>query len=94
MTVFKQEAPSPTSNDVAALKVTRQNRQSPTSTQQENVHNTTLEENSQNMFNNTINQLLSQTALGTLHNVMESKYLVTLNIVTLITVYFLPNYTD
>lgn len=74
MTVFKQEAPSPTSNDVTALQVARQHRQSPTTTQHDNnVHNI-MEENSQNMFNNTINQLLSQTSLSTLHNVVESKY--------------------
>lgn len=75
MTVFKQEAPSPTSNDVTTLQVIRQNRQSPTSTQHTNViHNNNVEDNnSQNMFNNTINQLLSQTALANLHNVMDSK---------------------
>lgn len=76
MTVFKQEAPSPTSNDITSLQVARQHRQSPTSTQQENVVvNSSMEENSQNMFNNTINQLLSQTALGSLHNVIDSKFL-------------------
>lgn len=73
MPVFKQEAPSPTSNEVAALQVTRHHRQSPTTTQHENVvHNNTLEDNnSQNMF---INQLLSQTPLGPLHTVMDSMY--------------------
>lgn len=75
MTVFKQEAPSPTSNDVTALQVTRQHRQSPTTTHHENiVHNNAMEDNSQNMFNNTINQLLSQTTLENLHNVVDSEY--------------------
>lgn len=76
MTVFKQEAPSPTSNDMTVLQVARQHPQSPPNIQSENVvQNNTLEDNnSQNMFNNTINQLLSQTAVGTLNNVMESKY--------------------
>lgn len=75
MTVFKQEAPSPTSNDVTALQVARQHRQSPTTTHHENVvHNSAMEDNSQNMFNSTINQLLSQTNLATLHNVVDSEY--------------------
>lgn len=75
MTVFKQEAPSPTSTEMPHLQVVRQTRQSPTSTQQNNPVNSTMEDNSQNMFNNTINQLLSQTALVNLHNVMDSNNL-------------------
>ncbi|KAJ8932113.1 hypothetical protein NQ314_014894 [Rhamnusium bicolor] len=78
MTVFKQEAPSPTSNEMTNLQVARQNRQSPTSTQHGNPVNSTMEDNnSQNMFNNTINQLLSQTALVNLQNVMDSNNLTT-----------------
>ncbi|KAJ8924154.1 hypothetical protein NQ315_006938 [Exocentrus adspersus] len=78
MTVFKQEAPSPTSNEIPHLQVAiRQPRQSPSSTQQINPVNSTMEDNSQNMFNSTINQLLSQTALVNLHNVMDSNNLTT-----------------
>lgn len=55
----------------------RRNRQSPTSTQQGSIafnHATgNVEENSQNMFSNTINQLLSQTGLTTLHNVIDGE---------------------
>ncbi|KAJ8955698.1 hypothetical protein NQ318_008570 [Aromia moschata] len=78
MTVFKQEAPSPTSNEMTNLQVARQNRQSPVSTQHGNVVNSTMEDNnSQTMFNNTINQLLSQTALVNLHSVMDNNNLAT-----------------
>ncbi|KAJ8968552.1 hypothetical protein NQ317_001750, partial [Molorchus minor] len=78
MTVFKQEAPSPTSNEMTNLQVARQNRQSPVSTQHGNPVNSTMEDNnSQSMFNNTINQLLSQTALANLHNVMDNNNLST-----------------
>lgn len=73
MTVFKQESPSPTMND----QLQKRNRQSPTSTQQGSIafsHATgNVEENSQNMFSNTINQLLSQTGLTTLHNVIDGE---------------------
>lgn len=73
MTVFKQESPSPTMND----QLQRRNRQSPTSTQQGSIafsHATgNVEESSQNMFSNTINQLLSQTGLTTLHNVIDGE---------------------
>ncbi|KAG5894830.1 hypothetical protein JTB14_033674 [Gonioctena quinquepunctata] len=77
MTVFKQEAPSPTSNDVTTLQVVHKHRESPTSTHHGNaIVNSTMEDNtSQNMFNNTINQLLSQTGLVGLHNVMDTNNL-------------------
>ncbi|XP_060517070.1 transcription factor CP2-like protein 1 isoform X2 [Cylas formicarius] len=79
MTVFKQEAPSPTAiGDVAQLQMTHQNRQSPTSTQPGTLVNTvnnSIEDGNQNVFNNTINQLLSQSALANLHNVIESNNL-------------------
>nr|CAI5830862.1 unnamed protein product [Callosobruchus analis] len=94
MTVFKQEAPSPTSTEAAVAAATavvrgpqsggrgsQRNGQSPTSTQHYNgnasiIVNSTMEDNnSQSMFNNTINQLLSQTALANLHNVMDSNNL-------------------
>ncbi|XP_066142922.1 transcription factor CP2-like protein 1 isoform X1 [Euwallacea fornicatus] len=78
--VFKQEAPSPTMNEVAQMQV-RHNRQSPTSTQQGSMTvnnvNSTMEENSQNMFNNTINQLLSQSGLANLHTVIDGNNLST-----------------
>lgn len=57
-------------------EVARHNRQSPTSTQKGamvNPINSTMEENSQNMFNSTINQLLSQSALVNLHSVIDSE---------------------
>lgn len=79
LTVFKQEIPSPNSNEMTNLQVgTRQNRQSPTSTQGPVANNVacTMEENSQNMFNNTINQLLSQTGLVNLQNVMDSQFII------------------
>jgi CRISPR/Cas system CMR subunit Cmr4 (Cas7 group RAMP superfamily) len=70
--VFKQEAPSPTNNDVTTLQIVRQNRQSPTSTQQV-VHNGTIDETSnQNMINNTINQLLNQSAYTNLQNAIDA----------------------
>ncbi|XP_015837103.1 transcription factor CP2-like protein 1 isoform X2 [Tribolium castaneum] len=72
LTVFKQEAPSPTNNDVSQLQLVRQNRQSPTSTQQV-VHNGAIEEtNNQNMINNTINQLLTQSAYTNLQNAIDA----------------------
>jgi hypothetical protein len=72
LTVFKQEAPSPTNNDVTTLQIVRQNRQSPTSTQQV-VHNGTIDETSnQNMINNTINQLLNQSAYTNLQNAIDA----------------------
>ncbi|XP_074037338.1 transcription factor CP2 like gemini isoform X1 [Leptinotarsa decemlineata] len=77
MTVFKQEAPSPTSNDVTTLQVTHKHRQSPSSTHHGGaVVNSTMEDNtSQNMFNSTINQLLTQSGLVGLHNVMDANNL-------------------
>ncbi|KAF7278574.1 hypothetical protein GWI33_008196 [Rhynchophorus ferrugineus] len=80
MTVFKQEIPSPTMNEVAQLQIARQQRQSPTSTQQNGMMtpiNSTIEENSQNIFNNTINQLLSQSSLTNIHNVIDNNNLST-----------------
>ncbi|XP_050306399.1 transcription factor CP2-like protein 1 isoform X2 [Anthonomus grandis grandis] len=81
MTVFKQEAPSPTTlNDVVHLQVAHHNRQSPTSTQQGpmvNPINSTMEENSQNVFSNTINQLLNHSALAGLQSVMDGNNLTT-----------------
>ncbi|XP_048523793.1 transcription factor CP2-like protein 1 [Dendroctonus ponderosae] len=77
--VFKQEALSPTMNEVAHSQA-RHNRQSPTSTQKGamvNPINSTMEENSQNMFNSTINQLLSQSALVNLHSVIDNNNLST-----------------
>jgi hypothetical protein len=72
LTVNKQEAPSPTNNDVTTLQIVRQNRQSPTSTQQV-VHNGTIDETSnQNMINNTINQLLNQSAYTNLQNAIDA----------------------
>lgn len=90
MTVFKQEAPSPGStNEITNLQTVRENRQSPTSTQhhqpQQNQQNGTMvaatgcggmdDNNSQTMFNNTINQLLSQSGLVNLQNVMDGELL-------------------
>ncbi|XP_049824881.1 transcription factor CP2-like protein 1 isoform X2 [Aethina tumida] len=90
MTVFKQEAPSPGStNEITNLQTVRENRQSPTSTQhhqpQQNQQNGTMvaatgcggmdDNNSQTMFNNTINQLLSQSGLVNLQNVMDGNNL-------------------
>ena len=73
LTVFKQEAPSPTNHDAASLQIARQNRQSPTSTQQVGVHNGTIDEaNNQNMINTTINQLLSQSAYTNLQNAIDA----------------------
>lgn len=74
LTVFKQEAPSPTSSDVTTLQVAHKSRQSTSSTRHSNMAiNSTMDDN-QNMFNNTINQLLSQESLAGLHNVIESKF--------------------
>ncbi|CAH0551601.1 unnamed protein product [Brassicogethes aeneus] len=77
MTVLKQEAPSPGSNDMTNLQVARESRQSPTSTQQGPIValSNMEDNNSQNMFNNTINQLLSQTGFVNLQNVMDGNNL-------------------
>ncbi|CAG9854274.1 unnamed protein product [Phyllotreta striolata] len=77
LTVFKQEAPSPTSGDVAILQVAKKNRQSPP------IHHanvatitSTIDDNcNQNMFNNTISQLLSQENLAGIHNVIDNNNL-------------------
>ncbi|CAH1113968.1 unnamed protein product [Psylliodes chrysocephalus] len=79
LTVFKQEAPSPTSSDVTTLQVAHKSRQSTSSTRHSNMAiNSTMDDN-QNMFNNTINQLLSQESLAGLHNVIENNSLASPN---------------
>lgn len=74
LTVFKQEAPSPTSHDVGALQVSRQNHQSPTSTQgPANNNSASLEDSSsnQNMINNTLHQLLGHSGYSSLQNALD-----------------------
>lgn len=74
LTVFKQEAPSPTNHDVGALQVSRQNHQSPTSTQGPvNANNTSLDDSNsnQNMINNTLHQLLGHSGYSSLQNALD-----------------------
>ncbi|XP_028144852.2 transcription factor CP2-like protein 1 [Diabrotica virgifera virgifera] len=71
LTIFKQEAPSPTSSDVTTLQIARKNH-SPTTHTNVAVNSTMEDNNSQNMFNNTISQLLSHGNLVGLQNVMEN----------------------
>lgn len=77
LTVFKQEAPSPTSHDVVAQQISRQNHQSPTSTQgPANANGTpSLEDstNNQNMINNTLHQLLGHSGFSSLQNALDGR---------------------
>ncbi|XP_045460592.1 transcription factor CP2-like protein 1 isoform X2 [Harmonia axyridis] len=74
LTVFKQEAPSPT-HDVNAIQqqLSRRNIQSPTSTQDVERGNT-LDDNSndQQILTSTISQLLNQSGYSSLHSAFDA----------------------
>ncbi|XP_057653357.1 transcription factor CP2-like protein 1 [Diorhabda carinulata] len=72
LTVFKQEAPSPTSSDVSNLQAARKNMQSSSTSNHLNVNSTIDDHMSQTMFSNTINQLLNQGNLAGFQNVVEN----------------------
>lgn len=70
LTVFKQEAPSPTSHDPGPLQIVRQTHQSPTSTQGHlNTTNAALEDG--NSGQNMLHQLLGHSGYSTLQNAIE-----------------------
>lgn len=76
LTVFKQEAPSPTHGVNGIQQLSRRNTQSPTSTQDVETGNA-LDENSsdQQILNSTISQLLNQSGYSTLHSAFDGAYL-------------------
>ncbi|KAK9876144.1 hypothetical protein WA026_011261 [Henosepilachna vigintioctopunctata] len=73
LTVFKQEAPSPTHDASAMHQMSRRNARSPASAQNADK-GTQLEENSneQQMINSTISQLLNQSGYSNLHNAFNA----------------------